>query len=112
MSDSALQNLIRIGKVSAVDASALTARVIFEDKGGHVSPPLKVIQRPPPIVVEETTLTYGVLPGGPENHAHTGITEAHTHKAYNQNWLPPVGAYVLCVFLPGGDGDGFVIGGV
>jgi len=27
-------------------------------------------------------------------------------------WLPYVGQFVLCVYLPNGEGDGFVIGGI
>lgn len=27
-------------------------------------------------------------------------------------WIPYVGQYVLCLFLPDGDGDGFILGGI
>lgn len=27
-------------------------------------------------------------------------------------WIPYIGQYVLCLFIPGGDGDGFILGGV
>lgn len=27
-------------------------------------------------------------------------------------WLPFIGQYVLCIFLPNGDGDGFILGGI
>ncbi len=27
-------------------------------------------------------------------------------------WIPYIGQYVLCLFIPDGDGDGFIIGGV
>lgn len=52
----------------------------------------------------------GVGPECPLN----GILE---HK-YNKTlvtvypWLPYVGQYVLCLFLPNGKGDGFVLGGI
>ena len=29
-----------------------------------------------------------------------------------QAWLPIVGQFVLCLFLPNGESDGFVIGGI
>lgn len=30
----------------------------------------------------------------------------------NIPWIPVVGQWVLCIFKPGGDGDGFIIGGI
>ena len=30
----------------------------------------------------------------------------------NPPWLPSPGDFVLCIYLPNGDGDGFVIGGI
>lgn len=29
-----------------------------------------------------------------------------------REWLPETGQYVLCLFVPGGDGDGFILGGI
>lgn len=29
-----------------------------------------------------------------------------------RKWLPDTGQYVLCLFVPGGDGDGFILGGI
>ena len=29
-----------------------------------------------------------------------------------RKWLPETGQYVLCLFVPGGDGDGFILGGI
>jgi len=37
-------------------------------------------------------------------------THKHTVKIYS--WMPYIGQNVICVYLPIGNGDGFVIGGV
>jgi hypothetical protein len=78
-----LNNIVRVGTVSSVDASALTARVAFADRQDAegkplISAPLKVIQS-------------------------AGATAPQ---------LPTIAQFVLCVFLPNGEGDGFVIGGI
>ena len=95
-----LESMVRIGKVSSVNAADRTARVAFEDRNNLVSGPLKIIKNPPFVTVKETTLTYG------------DQTENHAHDVTVSPWLPSPGEMVLCVFLPNGDGDGFVIGGI
>lgn len=27
-------------------------------------------------------------------------------------WMPDIGQWVLCLFIPGGEGDGFILGGI
>ena len=46
--------------------------------------------------------------------AKTGVleTKTHKHKETIYPWLPYIGQMVLCIFLPIGGGDGFVIGGI
>lgn len=69
----ALQNIVRTGWVSSVNAADRTARVTFPDKGEtFVSGSLKVLKDLP--------------------------------------CIPAAGDFVLCIYLPNGDGDGFVIG--
>jgi hypothetical protein len=106
----ALKNIVRIGRVSTVNAGNRTARVIFQDKANLVSGPLIVIQNQPSITVHETELKYGVLSA--EGHTHEGETESHTHEITITPWLPRVGQLVLCLYLPNGESDGFVIGGI
>ncbi len=72
-----LKNLIRIGRVSAVNPEKATARVVFEAQG-VVSYDLPVLQR-----------------------------QTLKNKDY---CLPDVGEYVLCIFLPTGNAEGFVVG--
>jgi carbon starvation protein CstA len=43
----ALKNIVRVGTVSSVDAGTRTARVIFEDKAGIVSGPLRILKMAP-----------------------------------------------------------------
>lgn len=106
----ALKNIVRVGAVSSVDANERTARVKFSDKNNLVSGPLKVLKNPPFVTVEKTTLTYGVEEA--EGHTHAGKIEEHAHETTISPWLPKVGELVLCIYLPNGESDGFVIGGI
>ena len=36
----------------------------------------------------------------------------HSHAVTIAPWLPSPGDYVLCLYIPTDDGDGFVIGGI
>ena len=42
----------------------------------------------------------------------TDETKTHKEKVTVYPWLPYVGQFVLCIYLPTDDGDGFVIGGI
>lgn len=107
-----MQQVVRIGTVQAYDKEKRTARVKFHNMGGIVSAPLKVISRPRSITPEldgeaehqtkETSLTY--------DRNDRRITEGHAHEAFVTDWNPKVNDMVLCIFYPGGGGDGFVIG--
>lgn len=46
--------------------------------------------------------------------AYTGVIEEKTHKHIVKvyPWLPYIGQMVLCIYLPNGESDGFVIGGI
>lgn len=70
-----LKDIVRIGIVSNVNASKMTARVKIQDQG-IVTGDLKIVQN-------------NVEP-----------------------WIPKVGQWVLCIFKPDGEGDGFIIGGI
>ena len=84
-----LKNAIRIGTVQSINADRMTARVKFKDKGGIISGELHIIKRP----------AYVTL-------------EGQTEKTKISAWVPSVNDMVLCIMLPDGDGDGFVIGEV
>jgi len=74
-----LKNLIRIGRVSAVNPEKATARVVFEAQG-VVSYELPVLQ-----------------------------WQTLKNKDY---CLPDVGEYVVCIFLPTGNAEGFILGAI
>jgi phage baseplate assembly protein V len=77
--ENVLKNLIRVGRVSAVDPVNATARVVFEAHG-LVSYDLPVLQR-----------------------------QTLRNKDY---YLPDVGEHVVCIFLPTGNAEGFVLGAI
>ena len=39
-------------------------------------------------------------------------TKAHKHVMTVYLWLPYIGQFVLCLYLPNGESDGFVLGGI
>jgi len=108
-----LYNIVRFGSVSSVDAENRTARVAFADKPDKagrplISAPLKVIQSPPFVPAQGAAQETQPKGGGSGTTAY----EPHAHGLIIKPWLPHVGQFVLCIFLPNGEGDGFVIGGI
>lgn len=97
-----LKNIVRKGIVQSVNAETLRARVKFEDKGGIVSGDLHIL------MTEREVAPGKKEPGGNKTKEEQG----HTHAAFITNWIPKVGSMVLCLMIPGGDGEGYVIGGV
>ncbi|RPF48265.1 hypothetical protein EDD70_1080 [Hydrogenoanaerobacterium saccharovorans] len=106
----ALKNIVRVGTVSSVNAANRTARVNFADKNNLVSGPLKILKNPPFVTADAVELTYGVEVA--EGHTHAGKAEKHAHQIKIFPWVPLVGDLVLCIYLPNGESDGFVIGGI
>lgn len=90
-----LKNIVRVGTISSVNAKDRTARVNFADKNNLVSGALKILKTPPLVTVKNTSLP-----------------EEHGHEVTISPWLPSVGDLVLCIYLPNGESDGFVIGGI
>ena len=103
-----LKNIVRTGWVSSVNVEERTARVIFEDKGETiVSGELKVLKNPPWIPEYYAPYRTEYEAGG------SGYPqfESHKHDLIVKPWLPQKGEFVLCLYIPRDDGDGFVIGG-
>ncbi len=73
------KNLIRVGRVSAVDPDRATAKVVFEAQ--------EVVSYDLPIIQRQTL----------------------RNKDY---YLPDVGEHVVCIFLPTGNADGFILGAI
>ena len=142
----ALNNVVRTGKVSSVDIDSRTVRVLFADKPDGegnplISGPLKVIQNQPLITVEkwveesdsevewDYSAEYNSQDRGlglGETYIKSNYTEMKDvinnekiidNKKHRQTvtvypWLPYIGQFVVCLFLPNGESDGFVLGGI
>ena len=105
----ALKTISRAGWDSAVDLAERTARVTFKDKGDtFVSGPLKVLKNPPWVPEYYAPYRTEYEAGG------SGYPqfESHKHDLIVKPWLPQKGEFVLCLYIPRDDGDGFVIGGI
>lgn len=88
----ALKNIVRIGRISTISGDQKSARVTFEDQADSVSAFLIFLRQKPEISAE--------------------IADLHTHTIKIVEWMPAVGDYVLCLFLPSSNGtDGFILGG-
>lgn len=108
----ALENLVRLGKVTDVDRGKRRVRVKFED-AGISSGWLQVIQH------------YGaglyIKPDAEHTHtisdSYTGGGSASTYPAHDHSpgsyltyWVPKVNDMVLVLYLPVFNGDGYVLG--
>ena len=82
-----LKDIVRIGQVSKVNSGNMTARVKIPDQG-IVTGDLRIVKRTPTVECK-TGCDIKIKP-----------------------WIPTVGQWVLCIFKPDGEGDGFVIGGI
>jgi phage baseplate assembly protein gpV len=108
-----LENLVRIGTVSAVDNGKRKARVLFRDTG-IVSDWLGVLQH--------FDADIYVDPDGEHTHTitdtYTGGGSAstepdHDHTRTNVTyWMPKVNDEVVVLYLPVRDGDGIILGGL
>lgn len=108
-----LENLVRIGTVSAVDAAGKKVRVIFKDRGGITSGWLYVLQH-------HGASVYVKKNG---NHTHdikdslsgTGsasVAGEHDHISSVTDWMPEINDQVVVLYLPIFNGDGFVLGAI
>lgn len=96
-------DMLRIGKVTSVNASNRTVRVRFEDVN-ITSGWLKVLRSPPFIGNDEPPKE---VPKTEKEEAKT-----HFHKLNIIPWFPVVGETVLCLYNSGFNEDGYVIGGL
>lgn len=123
-----LKDIVRIGIVSSVNSEKMTARVKIQDQG-IVTGDLKIVQNTPLITVESkeagTKWEYDAQYTGfdrklglgetykksyPDTIVTTYSDKEQTIKIYP--WIPYIGQWVLCLFKPGGEGDGFILGGI
>ena len=89
-----LKDIVRVGIISNVNSAKMTARVKIQDQG-IVTGDLKIVQNPP-------TAEIKIISGSCGAECEVII----------KPWIPKVGQWVLCLFKPDGEGDGFILGGI
>ena len=109
-----LRNMIRKGIVQSVDTTAMKARVKFPDKGGIISGELHILITPRNVISAEKNGNGGKVEATELEYDKSGTPtkESHSHSAYITNWVPTIGSMVLCLMIPDGDGEGYILGGV
>lgn len=85
--------MVRVGIVSKINSENKTARVQIPEQG-IVTSELKIVQNMPKIEIKNKDDT--------PSDCNIEI----------EQWLPQVGQWVVCLFYPDGDGDGFILGGI
>lgn len=88
-----LKNIVRVGIVSKVNSENKTARVQIPEQG-IVTSELKIVQNMPKVEIKNEDNTPSDC------------------KVEIKQWLPEIGQWVVCLFYPDGDGDGFILGGI
>ncbi len=101
-----LNNLVRIGTVSAVDNAHRKVRVLYRDKDNMTSDWLFVLQHPGAVHIENNGEHLHTITG--ENL--TDLAGEHAHEASVSYWMPAVNDTVLALYLPVFNGDGYVLG--
>ena len=101
-----LENLVRVGTVTWTDQQKRVARVKFHDMG-IPSAPLHVLASRPYVPDYETSPQQTQ----PEEGGSGDLAfDRHTHELCIKPWMPRVGAVVLCLYLPGFNADGYILG--
>lgn len=109
-----LENLVRIGAVTAVDSGKRRARVKFQDTN-HSSGWLQVVQHcgaglyiePDAEHTHDVTDTFT---GG--GSASTYPDHDHLPGSHVTYWMPKVNDAVLVLYLPVFNADGYILGGL
>lgn len=96
-----MDDILRIGMVQSVDKEKRTVRVFFSDVN-MMSGELKVLKSPPFIGIKDPPLDVD----------KTKEKLSHYHELEIFPWLPKVGDTVLCIYNPGFNEDGFVLGAI
>lgn len=108
----ALENLVRVGKVTDVDKAKRRVRVKFED----TSLPSGWLQ-----VVQHYGTSLYIEPDAAHTHdisdtysggGSASVFPSHDHLpgSYVTYWMPKVNDIVLVLYLPVFNGDGYVLG--
>ncbi len=102
-----MDGAVRIGKVQNVDIEKRQVRVFFGDVN-IMSGWLKVIQSPPFIPAINVEQRTEKELGGSGDAAFA----EHSHAVIIKPWLPKIGDNVLCLYTPGFNADGYVLGAI
>ncbi len=95
-------DLIRVGKVSVIDAANHRARVFYPSRSNMVSDWLPVLQFP------GLTTNYS---GGHKHTCPDGETNsAGSHNHTSSSWMPKVNDKVLVIMDPGFNAPGYIAG--
>ena len=84
-------------------------------RGGITSGDLRIIKRPVYVVPAMESGAEGQTAKTTLKYDYNGqmLKEvSHNHEAFVTEWTPGVNDMVLCIMVPDGDGDGFIIGEV
>ncbi len=122
-----LYDMVRIGIVSSVNEEKMTARVKIEEQN-IVTGDLKIVQNTPFVIMEwKDGSKWNYEADYAQHNRNLGIGDRykeeypdilHTWKDTSDRvlkiypWMPYIGQWVLCLFKPNGEGDGFIIGGI
>lgn len=104
--ETSLENLVRVGTVTWTDPVKRIARVKFEDTD-LTSGPLHVLASPPGIPDHEASPQRTEPEAGGSGEA---AFASHSHALSVMPWMPREGAVVLCLYLPGFNADGYILG--
>ena len=101
-----LAQLVRIGTVTSADPVKRVARVKFQDTG-MTSGQLYVLASRSYIPDYETKPQRTEFEAGGSGDP---AFASHKHDLLIKPWMPKVNAVVLCIYLPGFNTDGYILG--
>lgn len=110
-----IKNMVRKGIVHSVDKEKMKARVKFPDKGNIISGDLYILIHSHEVKNDITGTIYNTSLSYDVNDELT--TEEHTHdlkinEVKIEYWVPKINDMVLCLMIPDGDGEGYILGGI
>ena len=105
MANSNLENIVRLGTVTAVDHATRRARCKFQDLN-ITSGWLPVLASPPFIPDYDGEQRTEYESGGSGDAAF----ESHAHELIIKPWMPKVNDTVLVIYFPLRSADGFIVG--
>lgn len=100
-----LYRSVKVGKIMNVDNDKMIARVRFLDTG-MTSDWLQVVINQPYIPDYDVPQRTEYESGGSGDAAF----ERHKHDVVVKPWMPKINDFVVCIYLPQRNADGFILG--